>query len=123
MQQADHNGHGKVVLMRVLAATLLGFTIAAAAHCYRRKSRAKRDQHIIPRLDRTESSGFGNLERFPHYVARKMGFADPNECPQLCKLAYDYLERSEGCENNIFDYFANLPEAESLFVKLLEEFE
>jgi hypothetical protein len=57
------------------------------------------------------------------FVARQMGFADADECPRLCKLAYDYLKRSEGCENNIYDFFANLPEFESLYVKLMEEFE
>ncbi|KAJ6769072.1 hypothetical protein OIU74_022691 [Salix koriyanagi] len=72
---------------------------------------------------RTESGRSGNLEAFSDYVARQMGFADANECPRLCSLAYDYLKRSEGCENNIFDFFANQPEVESLYVKLIEELE
>ncbi|KAJ6911175.1 hypothetical protein NC652_021721 [Populus alba x Populus x berolinensis] len=110
---------------RVLAASLVGFIGAAAAwtHDYWRKSRAKRDQHIIPRLVRTES-GRLDLERFSDYVARQMGFADADKCPRLCKLAYDYLKRSEGCENNIYDFFAHLPELQSsLYVKLMGEFE
>nr|APR64406.1 hypothetical protein [Populus tomentosa] len=124
MQPDNNSGHAKVILTRVLAASFLGFISAAAATLYyRRKSEAKIDQHIIPGLVRTESGRLGNLERFSDYVARQMGFADADECPRLCKLAYDYLKRSEGCENNIYDFFANLPEFESLFVKLMEEFE
>ncbi|XP_011029878.1 PREDICTED: uncharacterized protein LOC105129489 isoform X4 [Populus euphratica] len=120
----NNNGHAKVILTRILAASLLGFiSTAAATLYYRRKSKAKRDHHIIPGLVRTESGRLGNLERFSDYVARQMGFADADECPRLCKLAYDYLKRSEGCENNIYDFFANLPEFESLYVKLMEEFE
>uniref|UniRef100_A0A6N2MP18 Uncharacterized protein n=1 Tax=Salix viminalis TaxID=40686 RepID=A0A6N2MP18_SALVM len=120
----NDNGHGKVIFTRVLATSLLGFFIAAAAtQYYRRKSKARLDQHIIPVLMRTESGRSGNLEAFSDYVARQMGFADANECPRLCSLAYDYLKRSEGCENNIFDFFANQPEVESLYVKLIEELE
>ncbi|KAJ6911169.1 hypothetical protein NC652_021718 [Populus alba x Populus x berolinensis] len=122
MQLDNNNGHA--ILTRVLAASFLGFISAAAATLYyRRKSEAKIDHHIIPGLVRTESGRLGNLERFSDYVARQMGFADADECPRLCKLAYDYLKRSEGCENNIYDFFANLPEFESLYVKLMEEFE
>lgn len=124
MQPGNNSGHAKVILTRVLAASLLGFiSTAATTLYYRRKSKAKIDQHIIPGLVRTESGRLGNLERFSDYVARQMGFADADECPRLCKLAYDYLKRSEGCENNIYDFFANLPEFESLYVKLMEEFE
>ncbi|KAL3582527.1 hypothetical protein D5086_016859, partial [Populus alba] len=122
MQLDNNNGHA--ILTRVLAASFLGFISAAAATLYyRRKSEAKIDHHIIPGLVRTESGRLGNLERFSDYVARQMGFADADECPRLCKLAYDYLKRSEGCENNIYDFFANLSEFESLYVKLMEEFE
>lgn len=124
MQLDNDNGHGKVIFTRVLATSLLGFFIAAAAtHYFRRKSKARLDQHIVPVLMRTESGRSGNLEAFSDYVARQMGFADANECPRLCSLAYDYLKRSEGCENNIFDFFANQPEVESLYVKLIEELE
>lgn len=52
-----------------------------------------------------------------------MGFSDARECPQLCKLAYDYLRKSEDCENSIYDYFANEPEAKFLYGKLIGEFE
>ncbi|KAK6937619.1 Zeta toxin domain [Dillenia turbinata] len=45
------------------------------------------------------------------------------ECPQLCKLASEYVKQSEECEDHIYSFFANEPDADSLFVKLLEEFE
>uniref|UniRef100_A0A2P2KMK4 Uncharacterized protein LOC105129489 isoform X2 n=1 Tax=Rhizophora mucronata TaxID=61149 RepID=A0A2P2KMK4_RHIMU len=120
------NGHGKVIFAHLLAASLLGFmasTVVATRHYLRKKSTAKRDPNIIPRLDRTESGRVGRLERFSHYVARQMGFADPSDCPQLCKSAYDYLKRSPGCEDNIYEFLADEPEANSLYVKLIEELE
>lgn len=56
-------------------------------------------------------------------AARQMGFADRRECPHLCKLASDYIKKTEGCEENIYEFFANDPDADSLFIKLIEEFE
>lgn len=41
----------------------------------------------------------------------------------LCKLANDYLRRSDGCESAIFEFLAKDPEAECLYVKLIEELE
>lgn len=52
-----------------------------------------------------------------------MGFLDANECPRLSNLAHDYLRKSKGCDDSIYEFFANEPEAESLCVKLIEEFE
>lgn len=52
-----------------------------------------------------------------------MGFEDINECPQLCKLAYDYLKRTKGSEDNIYSFFANESDPDSLYVKLVEELE
>ena len=63
------------------------------------------------------------FNNFLNGAARQMGFSDASECPQLCKLAYDYLRKSEGCENSIYDYFSNEPEAKSLYRKLIGEFE
>lgn len=56
-------------------------------------------------------------------AARQMGFADRRECPQLCKLASDYIKKCDGCDDNIYSFFASEPDADSLFVKLVEEFE
>lgn len=57
------------------------------------------------------------------FAARQLGFQDANECPQLCKLAYDYLRISKDCEDNIYAFFSNDPNASSLYVKLIEEFD
>ncbi|XP_021733739.1 uncharacterized protein LOC110700501 isoform X1 [Chenopodium quinoa] len=82
------------------------------------------DQKLVPQLHKAESSSrHGRLERFSHYVARQIGFDDPNECPQLCKLANDYLKKTEGSESFIYEFFSNEPDAESLYVKLIEEFD
>ncbi|KAH9624447.1 hypothetical protein KSS87_008877 [Heliosperma pusillum] len=79
------------------------------------------DQKIVPQINKTESGRVGRLERFSHYVARQIGFEDPNECPQLCKLANDYLKKTEGSDRNIFDFIANESDAESLYVDFIEE--
>ncbi|KAJ8764580.1 hypothetical protein K2173_006452 [Erythroxylum novogranatense] len=116
---------GKFVVAHVLLVTFLGLMAAVAvARVRRKKTRVEReDPNIVPKLDRTESGRVMRIERFSHYFARQMGFADPNECPQLCKLAYDYLKTPAGSEVNIFEYFVDEPEAESLYVKLIEELE
>ncbi|KAL9227398.1 hypothetical protein vseg_003089 [Gypsophila vaccaria] len=79
------------------------------------------EDKIVPQLNKTQSGRVGRLERFSHYVARQIGFEDPNECPQLCKLANDYLKKTEGSESNIFEYLANEPDVETLYVKLIQE--
>lgn len=56
-------------------------------------------------------------------TARQMGFEDESECPQLIKLAYGYLKRSKGVDEKIYEYFAKHPNAEDLYVNLVEEFE
>lgn len=52
-----------------------------------------------------------------------MGFKDRRECPQLCKLASEYIKKSEGCEDDIYTFFEGEQDVDSLFVKLVEEFE
>lgn len=52
-----------------------------------------------------------------------MGFQDASQCPQLGKLALDYLRKTNGYEEKIFAYFENEPNAEALYVKLMEELE
>ena len=56
-------------------------------------------------------------------AARQMGFTDRRECPHLCKLASDYIRKSEGCEDNIYSFFADEADADSLYIKLVEELE
>ncbi|KAL2463724.1 P-loop containing nucleoside triphosphate hydrolase superfamily protein [Forsythia ovata] len=86
--------------------------------CHRKCRPSKDDRNLDPRLDH-----FGKIERFSHYVARQMGFEDESECPQLTKLAYEYLKKSKGCDDKIYEYFANEPNADALYVKLVDEFE
>lgn len=59
---------------------------------------------------------------FGTYAARQLGL-DRRFCPQLCKLASEYIRKCEGIDDDIYSYFANEPEADSLLVKLVEEFE
>ncbi|XP_073004984.1 calmodulin calcium-dependent NAD kinase-like isoform X2 [Typha latifolia] len=74
-----------------------------------------------PRLVLSHSGRVEELERFSQYVARQLGFEETDECPHLHKLSYDYLRKANGCEDNIFAFFANYPNAEALYVKFIEE--
>ncbi|KAL7198670.1 hypothetical protein ACSBR2_021054 [Camellia fascicularis] len=82
-----------------------------------------RDRKIAPRIKLSDDGHVEKVERFSHYVARQMGFADRRQCPHLCKLASDYIRKAEGCEDNIYTFFADEPDADSLFIKLVEELE
>ncbi|KAK9945183.1 hypothetical protein M0R45_010710 [Rubus argutus] len=117
--QTDEN-NGRPPFTQVLVAASIGIIIAAAMHYRLRKTK---DEKIIPRLRVSDSSRVHKIERFPHYVARQLGFKDRRECPQLCKLATEYMRKCEGFEDDIYSFFSGEPDADSLFVKLLEEFE
>jgi len=52
-----------------------------------------------------------------------MGFKDRRICPDLCRLASEYISKCEGFEDDIYAYFENEPDCDSLYVKLVEEFE
>ena len=56
-------------------------------------------------------------------AARQIGFTDGSECPELSKLAYEYLKQGKVCEEKIYEYFISQPEADLLYGKLLEEFD
>ncbi|KAK6138730.1 hypothetical protein DH2020_027527 [Rehmannia glutinosa] len=89
-------------------------------HFRHRKSKpTKDDNHLAPLLERAESGRVAKIERFSHYLARQIGFEDESECPQLIKLAYEYLKRSKGVDDKIYEYLANQPNAEDLYVKLV----
>ncbi|KAM1350148.1 hypothetical protein ACFX10_004198 [Malus domestica] len=106
---------------QILVVSSIGIIIAAALHYRLRKHK---DQKVIPRLKVSDSNRVHHkLERFPHYVARQLGFKDRRECPQLCKLATEYIRKFEGFEEDIYNFFSSEPDADSLFVKLVEEFE
>lgn len=76
---------------------------------------------LSPRLLVSASSRVQELEKFSHYVARQIGFDDVKECPHLCTLAYDYLRKNKGYEENIFAFFQNNLDPERLIVKFIEE--
>ncbi|KAI3804268.1 hypothetical protein L1987_25686 [Smallanthus sonchifolius] len=115
--------YGRLVVAHILAATTIGFIWAAATHQRRKNSKAAKPESVIPRLDLTGSGHVGRLEKFSHYVARQLGFRDGNECPELSKLASDYVRSSKAFEGDMYDYFSNEKEAESLSLKLVEELE
>jgi hypothetical protein len=77
--------------------------------------------NLVPRLRRTESGRAGALERFPNYVVRQIGLKDGSEYPELSRLSYEYLKGSKGVDDKIFEYFADQPNAESLYVNLVQE--
>ncbi|KAK7355883.1 hypothetical protein VNO80_15147 [Phaseolus coccineus] len=112
--------NGKPTFTEIVVASSIGLIFAAAMH-YRVKK--MRDRKIIPRLRISKANHTPKLEKFPHYVARQMGFKDRRCCPHLCKLAAEYIRKSEGCEDDLYAFFENEPDADSLFVKLVEEFE
>uniref|UniRef100_A0A5B6ZU54 Zeta toxin domain-containing protein n=2 Tax=Davidia involucrata TaxID=16924 RepID=A0A5B6ZU54_DAVIN len=116
----NSNSNSKSTHTQIIVASSIGLIIAVAMH-YRIKK--TRDGKIIPRIKVSDSGQIEKLERFSHYVARQMGFADRRECPHLCKLASDYIRKPEECEENIYSFFANEPDADTLFIKLVEEFE
>ncbi|CAL5333155.1 unnamed protein product [Camellia sinensis] len=112
------DGH---ILAHILAATSIGVISATAFHYYHQQKPQKQleDQTIVPLLDRNESGRVAKLERFSNHV----GFEDGSECPQLCKLAYEYLKKSKECESTIYEYFADEPNVDELHVKLVEKFD
>ncbi|XP_059298978.1 calmodulin calcium-dependent NAD kinase-like [Lycium ferocissimum] len=121
--------YGEVVITSyILPASLVGIISALAMH-HLRKYKTKVDNYMMinplaPILDTTESGrAGGRLEKFSHYVARQLGFKDESECPRLMELVQEYLKRSKGCDNTIFEYFANEEDAESLYIKLENELE
>ncbi|CAI9107691.1 OLC1v1007112C1 [Oldenlandia corymbosa var. corymbosa] len=116
----DHNASAKTTYVQILIASSVGLIFAAAVHIRLKKIK---DNRIIPRIKVSDSGQVIKLEKFSHYVARQMGFADKKQCPTLCKLASEYIRKAEGCEEDIYNFFAHEQEADSLFIKLVEEFE
>ncbi|CAJ1976481.1 unnamed protein product [Sphenostylis stenocarpa] len=119
---------GKVIkFSHVLAASFAGLIAAATASSYRRapSTVVGEQKKVIPLLRRTESGHSGEIEKFSDYVARQMGFEDASEVPELCILAQEYLRKSKGCDENIYEYIssANGENTDSLYMKLVDEFE
>ncbi|PNY15044.1 hypothetical protein L195_g011734, partial [Trifolium pratense] len=82
-----------------------------------KKSMVVDQQKIIPYLHKTESGRVAKLEIFSHYFARQMGFADANEVPELCRLAQDYLRKSEGWKEIILLFIGT-----KLHISLVREY-
>lgn len=55
------------------------------------------------------------------YAVRQIGLKDGSEYSELSRLAYEYLKGSKGVDDMIFEYFADQPNAESLYVNLVQE--
>ncbi|XP_034915261.1 calmodulin calcium-dependent NAD kinase isoform X2 [Populus alba] len=96
----------------IMVASSIGLIIAAVHY----RLWKLRDRKIILRLRPLEAGHAEKLERFPHYVDRR-------ECPHLCRLAAVYVRDCDGCEEDIYAFFSQEPDADSLYVKLVEEFE
>ncbi|KAI0518653.1 hypothetical protein KFK09_006089 [Dendrobium nobile] len=79
------------------------------------------DAWQIPRLRMAGSGRVEYLERFCQYVARQIGFEDISLCPQLGKLAYAYVRKTTGYEEQIFSFFSNEPDPAALCVQLMDE--
>ncbi|KAF8111692.1 hypothetical protein N665_0073s0050 [Sinapis alba] len=132
-RDVSSGGCKSVTIKHLLFASLGGLAAAAAAFAGESFLRGRRthqsvcmgnkDQKIAPLIERKDSSRRSNLERFSYYVARQLGIEDPNECPQLCKLANAYLMKTKGYNENVYEYLVNEAEADSLYIHLLEEFE
>ncbi|KAI3678851.1 hypothetical protein L6452_38155 [Arctium lappa] len=122
MQQeagSDVVGGEKATYTHIIVASSIGLTIAAAMHFGYKRRRYR----VIPRIRLSDTGQPIQLERFPQYVARQMGFSERKECPHLFKLADEYIRKAEGCEEEMYLFFANEPNADSLFIKLVEELE
>ncbi|XP_062211854.1 calmodulin calcium-dependent NAD kinase-like [Phragmites australis] len=120
-------GFARVLLLHVAALATAGAVTAAAALARRRRLRGSKRKAPamaeMPRLQVAESGRVEQLEKFSHYVARQLGFQDIDECPQLCKLANNYLKNTNNCIDDIYGFFENVEDAESLYVKFVEELE
>ncbi|GFP95877.1 hypothetical protein PHJA_001731900 [Phtheirospermum japonicum] len=94
------DGFGKFILAHVAAVTSVGVISAASCISATVKPKPSKADTTLPRS----------------WNARQMGFEDENECVQLIKLAHEYLKRSKGVDDKIFEYLANEPNAEDLYV-------
>ncbi|XP_074314898.1 calmodulin calcium-dependent NAD kinase-like, partial [Silene latifolia] len=112
--------NGKATLAQIFVASSLGLIIAAAAYYHQRNIK---NQKLVPKIKFDSSKRVVKLERFADYVARQLGFPDKRQCPEICKLASDYINKREGFEENIYTFFSHEPDGDSLFIKLVEELE
>nr|XP_043638368.1 calmodulin calcium-dependent NAD kinase [Erigeron canadensis] len=120
MSEDSHDGSSENSTYKpIIVASSIGLLIAASVH-YGFK---RRRYQIVPCIRLSDTGQPLKLERFPQYVARQMGFSDSKECPHLFKFATEYIMKAEGYEEEMYMFFAEEPNADSLFIKLVEEFE
>ncbi|KAF5200139.1 P-loop containing nucleoside triphosphate hydrolases superfamily protein [Thalictrum thalictroides] len=96
----------------------IGFIAMVAMHFFHRKQHKK----IVPQLHTTPSGRLDKLESFSHYVARQIGLEEKSQRFQIGKLAEDYLRKSKGFEENIYEFLSSDAD-DSLYIKLIEEFD
>nr|KAJ0188371.1 hypothetical protein LSAT_V11C900458720 [Lactuca sativa] len=109
----------KPVYTQIIVASSIGIIIAASMHF----GFKRRQGRIIPRIQVSDTGQPLKLEHFSQYVARQIGFSDRRECPNLFRFAAEYIMKAEGCEEEMYLFFAGEQDADSLFIKLVEEFE
>ncbi|KVH88751.1 hypothetical protein Ccrd_025813 [Cynara cardunculus var. scolymus] len=122
------DGYSILLAANILAATTVGLIWAAEATLRRRrKSSSSKPEVVVPRLNLTGSGHVFRLEKFSDYVARQIGFRDGKECPELSKLASDYVRSSKAFNDAMYIYFSecfpNKTEVKLLSEKLVEELE
>ncbi|KAG4928106.1 hypothetical protein JHK82_053792 [Glycine max] len=120
MEDMQNDDDAKFSFTHIIVATFIGLIFVVVFHFGLKQTR---DRKIIPRIRLSRAGHVPKLERFSHYVARQMGFKDRRSCPHLCRLASEYIRKYEGFEDDIYAFFENEPDADSLYVKLVEEFE
>ncbi|KAM3294158.1 hypothetical protein ACQJBY_037201 [Aegilops geniculata] len=77
----------------------------------------------MPRVEMACDGRAEHLEKFSHYVARQIGFEEASECPHLCKAANNYLRQTNNCMADVYGLLDGVPDADSLYVKLVDELE
>ncbi|KAH1258380.1 hypothetical protein GmHk_03G008123 [Glycine max] len=120
MEDMQNDDDSKFSFTQIIVTSFIGLIFAVVFHFGLKQTR---DRKIIPRIRLSRAGHLPKLERFSHYVARQMGFKDRRNCPHLCRLASEYIRKYEGFEDDIYAFFENEPDADSLYVKLVEEFE
>ncbi|PWA62173.1 zeta toxin domain, P-loop containing nucleoside triphosphate hydrolase [Artemisia annua] len=118
-EDTDDSSGEKPTYKQIIVASSIGLVIAATMHFGFKRKRYQ----IIPRIRLSDTGQPLKLERFPQYVARQIGFSNSKECPHLIRFAAEYMVKAEGCEEEMYMFFAEETEADSLFIKLVEEFE
>nr|GEU58028.1 zeta toxin domain, P-loop containing nucleoside triphosphate hydrolase [Tanacetum cinerariifolium] len=118
-EDTDESSGEKPTYKQIIVASSIGLVIAATMHFGFKRKRYQ----IIPRIRLSDTGQPLKLERFPQYVARQIGFTNSKECPHLIRFAAEYMVKAEGCEEEMYLFFSEETEADSLFIKLVEEFE